>query len=419
MARGATCYGSAWPFSFRVETVEEASGRAAALSCSMRGLSAEHRNSRASAFWTLLLCSTSMTGPRAEVSARVRYKIHQTLHKPGLLQFESAFIKEGPRVWKTLTISGWGDSATGTVKKRKMYLKTWQPKYSQHKVLEDVQEQGSYSWWCENDEIAHLQAVLNRELPASGAYRRVSRGSAVDEVLSHVESGGLQADDLAQVAQALLSIDGLSSALRESEQGRLFARAVTAHNRTRALVNIRNLVQNAGTLEPQLQREFQQNWWIFGGQYLRQADRRGLTVLDQLDIPLIRHDGSLHIVELKRANIPELVRVHRNHLIVGDDVHEAVSQAVNYLRAMDEERHSILANLKTDTRRASATVVIGHPAFLPGAISRVEVYETLRTYASHVARVEVLTYEELVDGAMRALSLGTEPQGAGLWGLSS
>ena len=145
---------------------------------------------------------------------------------------------------------------------------------------------------------------------------------------------------------------------------------------------------------------------MFGGRYIDLAKRRGLTVLNQLDVPLIRGDGALHIVELKQANIPKLVRKHRNHIIVGDDVHEAVAQAMNYLVALDEQTAQILKDLKVDVKRASVTVVIGHTAFVTGFTPQ-DVHETLRTYNSHLSRVEVITYDELIAGAKQSMDLSS------------
>ena len=74
---------------------------------------------------------------------------------------------------------------------------------------------------------------------------------------------------------------------------------------------------------------------MFGGKYVSAAVRRSFTVLDQFDIALIRADNSLHLVEIKRANIPRLVIRDHNHWIVGEDVHKAVGQAMNHLRSLD------------------------------------------------------------------------------------
>jgi|SRR3569833_121780 len=116
--------------------------------------------------------------------------------------------------------------------------------------------------------------------------------------------------------------------------------------------------------------------------------------------------AALHIVELKTANISDLVMPYRNHYIVGPKVNEAVGQAANYLRDLDEQRHIIKESFGIECRRAFATVVIGHSKYVKG-VSAEEVAKALRTYNAHLARMEVITYEELIRGAESALSLRT------------
>ncbi len=103
-------------------------------------------------------------------------------------------------------------------------------------------------------------------------------------------------------------------------------------------------------------------YWLFGGQHVAAAERRILVPLDQYDIPLICADGSLHIIELKEPG-SRLVKRYRGHLIMANEVHEAVSQCQNYLRSLDEMgaglrtlHHSELG-LDYDHRRTRA---IGH-----------------------------------------------------------
>jgi hypothetical protein len=165
------------------------------------------------------------------------------------------------------------------------------------------------------------------------------------------------------------------------------------------------VVRDPVSAENDVQRILDKQWWMFGGRFIDKAKRRSLTVLDQLDVPLIRSDGSLHIVELKQANIPGLIRKHRNHLVVGNDVHEAVSQAMNYLVSLDEQRAQILTDLGIDVRRAAATIVVGHTDFVDGFTAD-QVHETIRTYNSHLSRVEVITFDELVSGATKSLDFG-------------
>jgi hypothetical protein len=102
-----------------------------------------------------------------------------------------------------------------------------------------------------------------------------------------------------------------------------------------------------------------------------------------------------------------LVVKYRNHYVVGPGVNESVGQVTNYLRELDEQRHTIKNTLGIECRRAFATVVIGHPQYVNGLAEDL-VSETLRTYNSHLARVEVITYADLIQGAEGALGLQSE-----------
>jgi hypothetical protein len=84
---------------------------------------------------------------------------------------------------------------------------------------------------------------------------------------------------------------------------------------------------------------------------------------------------------------------------------EAVGQAESYLRELDEARDHIFSRLHIDCRRASMTVVIGHRGHdRSGATSR-EIDEAIRTYNSHLSRVRVTTYDDLIENAQRMLEL--------------
>jgi hypothetical protein len=170
--------------------------------------------------------------------------------------------------------------------------------------------------------------------------------------------------------------------------------------------------------------------WLFGGRYVGVASRRSFTAFDQYDIPLLGADGTLHVVELKGPKILQLIRRYRSHWIVGTDVHEAASQAMNYLRTLDEEGSGLETKyrnelgLEFDMRRVFATVVIGHhnhvvqPRDAPPVSGRV-IEQTIRSYSAHLARVEVVTYNTLLDAASRALDfehaeLTTQSDGDGV-----
>ncbi|MFI6273391.1 Shedu anti-phage system protein SduA domain-containing protein [Micromonospora zamorensis] len=179
------------------------------------------------------------------------------------------------------------------------------------------------------------------------------------------------------------------------------ARVAQARVRAASLHDLFCVVNNRHSTENELQQAMQKNLWVFGGQYLPGLGKRRLLNGAELDLPLLRPDGSLHVVELKRANV-RIVTHQRNGLVTTNVVHRAVGQAMNYLVGLDEDRAGILAEHGIDTRRASATVVVGHPQY-QADLSAGAIEEVLRVYNSHLARLEVVTYGQLLERAARTL----------------
>lgn len=163
-------------------------------------------------------------------------------------------------------------------------------------------------------------------------------------------------------------------------------------------------VENPFAKERTLQRLVERAAWLFGGGYVGVSNVRSLTFDTQVDVALLRPDGVLHVVELKKANT-HLVKLHRGLPITTDEVNRAFAQVANYLRVFDENRARILDRHGIDARRATATVVIGHPMYDVGFTEK-QVNEVLRIYNADRTRIEVLTYKQLIDGARRVLELG-------------
>lgn len=90
-----------------------------------------------------------------------------------------------------------------------------------------------------------------------------------------------------------------------------------------------------------------------------------------------------------------------------------MSQATNYLTTLDEQGAGLSTMYRNefgvdyDMRRVFATIVIGHPVHVDGFDAR-QVEQTMRTYNSHLSRVEVITWAMLLDAAERALDFEQE-----------
>jgi len=204
---------------------------------------------------------------------------------------------------------------------------------------------------------------------------------------------------------ALRTDPAAADAFIETDAAALLADLLERRVRWKAIAELRDLIDDPKTRENAIQRVLERNTWMFGGFYIGKAARRKLTLREQLDIPLIRADGSLHGVELKTARIEDLVVKHRNRLIVGPSVNEAVGQVINYLDRLDQQQAIIQSDLQLDCRRAAMTVIIGHPRYVACGASAAEVAETIRTYNTHLTRVQVMTYKDLLDSAEQALRL--------------
>ncbi|MFI7118626.1 Shedu anti-phage system protein SduA domain-containing protein [Amycolatopsis sp. NPDC049868] len=174
--------------------------------------------------------------------------------------------------------------------------------------------------------------------------------------------------------------------------------------RRRQLAELRQIVENRYSSEEQIRKSLSKSWWIFGGKFIGELARRRLTIGMEADIPLLRPDGVLHIVELKKANV-EIIKQYRGGYVPTSPVHNAVGQAANYLRQLDEDRNEITERLGVETSRSFATVVIGHPMFQPDHVEAWQINGALRTYGSHLSRIDIMTYAELLDSAERSLDL--------------
>ncbi|WP_282795556.1 Shedu anti-phage system protein SduA domain-containing protein [Streptomyces sp. CC224B] len=220
-----------------------------------------------------------------------------------------------------------------------------------------------------------------------------------------LRDGRIDIEDPAEAARTIVTSPEALALLAADEQGHLVLQATELRRRAAGLEELRQVIEDREAHERELQRVLEGQHWIFGGQYVGEAAQRRLVPGDEVDIPLIRGDGALHVVELKRAMGLKgpLVRRHRNAWVPAASVHEAVGQAVNYLVGLDEHRTRIRDELGIETRRASALVLIGHPAVQP-EVPEEELNEALRTFNAHLSRVEVLTYKELLDNARRSLA---------------
>jgi hypothetical protein len=347
----------------------------------------------------------------SDVIRALKARVRDSLNVPGLQRIEVTVLEQSSRRYKTAALLYLGPHASD-IRRRELRVRTWSLIEGSSYEFNPTAEE----WHCEDGGIEKLTSFLEtridigsddyRHLLGLGDEAYLIRAAALAHDIGHSPLGTVILPPLLGSAARR---EDLVDVLAKTDRTEAFGAAVQLKRQTDVLAELRKLVENPQTKEQELQSLLSDEWWIFGGRYVERVDRRKFTVLDELDIPLLRSDGVLHIVELKLANIPRLVRKHRNHFTVGDEVNKAMNQAANYLRAFDEQRAEILATLRLECRRAYATVVIGHPMHNGEAeVSEQQVRETIRTYGSHLNRIEIMTYEDLLNGAEQSISFLTE-----------
>ncbi|NML53953.1 DUF4263 domain-containing protein [Streptomyces sp. R302] len=270
-----------------------------------------------------------------------------------------------------------------------------------------------------DDLLAHIASLSHdaRYLVApEGRPGRYSlfRGRAEHAVwLERALQERIDIEDPEEAARRIAASPETWALLAADPDGRMILRAAALQRRAAGLAALRRAAEDRTATELDLQRALEGQHWIFGGRFVGEAAQRRLVPGDEVDIPLIRGDGSLHIVELKRAMGMKgsLVKRHRGAWVPTAEVHDAVGQAVNYLVGLDENRRQILEEFGIETRRASAIVLIGHPGVQPD-VPEHDINEALRTFNTHVNRVEVMTYKEIVDNAGRSLGEPSDVQQA-------
>lgn len=76
---------------------------------------------------------------------------------------------------------------------------------------------------------------------------------------------------------------------------------------------------------------------------------------------------------------------------------------MDYLIALDEHRDEIETDFGVDVRRASATVLVGHPGCHP-ELEEGDIDQVFRVLSANLNRIEVRTYKDLLDSAQRTLA---------------
>lgn len=271
---------------------------------------------------------------------------------------------------------------------------------------------GRPAWSAEAAEIARLDAALRQQSTA----RRTS-ASAGQDPLEPLLAGLGEGDPgtLRTVFTALRNVPDVVDALADLEEAGELSSLIEQRRQRDGLKRLERQLGDPDVKAEDLYDLLYEEWWVFGGRYVVPELRARFHALD---LPVRRYDNVLHIVKLCEANVPDLVLVNDRQVRVGAEVQDAVAIAADTLRELDRTGSEVSRRLTIDCHRAFTTIVIGHPRHLGrevndalkdaasgrGMKAAELIAETFRTYNSHLSRIEIITYEDLLVNAEQTLS---------------
>jgi hypothetical protein len=271
---------------------------------------------------------------------------------------------------------------------------------------------GGDGWRWRDEEIFRLESLLVQEGFASQPAT-AAETSGVDRLLAN---GRVSAEVLTDLLTAIVSTPDVVEAVLEIDvAGRLSSLIEQAH-RHRGLARLADVVDNPVSTRDDLTLVLEREPWVFGGRYIPPYAIQRLPELDGVSLLLVRTDGAIHVVEAGPANVPDVIlRIAEGpgeeaagRYGVGKEVQVAVNRAIDKLRLLDQHQDRLQDVLEVETRRAMATVLIGHRGYVSEEFRSV-LRTTLRTYSSHLAGIEVITYDDLIYNAERMLAMDDPP----------
>lgn len=168
-----------------------------------------------------------------------------------------------------------------------------------------------------------------------------------------------------------------------------------------AFTEMERLVRDSDLSESKYQNHLQQNPWIFGSEYSEILDRRTWARDDHLDFMLRRTvDNYLEIIEIKTPATMPLFNYDKSHdsYYASAKLSQVMGQVYLYIEEVERNRDLIIAKDRFDPLKIRARIIIGTDGD--------EVQQAaLRTMNSHLHRVEILTFDQLLRIAQRTLEI--------------
>jgi hypothetical protein len=343
----------------------------------------------------------------------VKVRIREAYKNPNVGKINQVVLKDGPRTHRIATLLEIIDTKTGGLHHYSLKIDSidrlkagWFSKPEKSIRLEGDNP----------DEIERLYRFLNvftegkfsnriGELHVIGSdeYEKLENLlNALPNLASSVKIELIKTI-LPQIDGALSYVNDFISAFKDSDPETI--RHISIASRfleyKKAYERLAELINDENASEQSLQKHLGENPWIFGSEYSELLDRRTWTRDDSLDFMLRRTvDNFLEIIEIKTPFKEALMLHDKSHdcFYPSAKLTPVIGQVIRYIEEIERARDSILSKDKLDTLKIRARIIIGRDSGEPQQVA-------LRNLNSHLYRIEIITFDQLLRIAARVLSV--------------
>jgi hypothetical protein len=356
---------------------------------------------------------TSGTLPPENTIDDVKVRIQESYKNPNVRRVTQTVLKEGPRAFKIASLMEIINPTTDEFHHYSLKIDHIDKTKSGwfYKPERSVRLEGN-----ESDEIKKLLKFLaaayqdefndasgEMHLISSDDYAKLENLVEAIPKIADTDKIHLVGTLISQLDEDSSSIASFVNAFAESgiETIKHIATASRLIEYSKSLQELRELVGDSNTAEREFQKHLEVNPWMFGSEYSELLPRKTWPRGDRLDYMLRKTvDDYLEIVEIKTAFDDALFLKDTSHdsYYPSSKLSPVIGQVTRYIEEVERNRDSILVTDDVGTLKIRARVIVGRDG-------SAEHQAALRNFNSHLHRIEIITYDQLIRIAERVLGV--------------
>ena len=160
------------------------------------------------------------------------------------------------------------------------------------------------------------------------------------------------------------------------------------------------LIQD-NAVEAKFQTWFEDNYWVFGTDYIARANVRRIGLREIPDLCVTCIDGYQDFVELKRPKAVVLLHDDdHDSYYPSSELSKSIAQCINYLRRSQDIRDNLANRTKLPFLRPRARIVIGDST---GWLDPQK--DALRLLNAELSNIEIRTFDQVLAQGRRLIEL--------------